>query len=163
MTSRSHAITWLLKTIVKTPIRFRDAVSRSIPVIPNDASPMTLMHSLSGAASFAPIARPRPEPSCVDFPQPMYEPARVVCQNGKSCSRGEPESCVMMTLSRSTVFIRSPMTRYWLIGTSSLAADLLDERVDHERRVADQSLVGATVFMDIGRIVGRMDHRLALR
>ena len=43
----------------------------------------------------------------------------MVSQNGSSCSRGLPESCVMMTLSRSTVRIRSRMTRYWLIGVSS--------------------------------------------
>src|SRR5215831_17440011 len=36
-----------------------------------------------------------------------------------SCSRGLPESWVMMTLSRSTVRMRSRITRYWLMGTSS--------------------------------------------
>ncbi len=38
----------------------RDAVSRSMPVMPMAASPMTLMHSLSGAASLAPMVMPRP-------------------------------------------------------------------------------------------------------
>src|SRR5262249_52285626 len=36
-----------------------------------------------------------------------------------SCSRGLPESWVMMTLSRSTLRMRSRITRYWLMGTSS--------------------------------------------
>ena len=43
----------------------------------------------------------------------------MVSQNGIICSRGLPESCVMMTLSRSTVRIRSRITRYWLSGVSS--------------------------------------------
>ena len=43
----------------------------------------------------------------------------MVSQNGSNCSRGLPESWVMMTLSRSTVRIRSRITRYWLIGISS--------------------------------------------
>ena len=37
----------------------RAAVSRSIPVMPIAASPITLMQSFSGAASLAPIARAR--------------------------------------------------------------------------------------------------------
>ncbi len=41
-------------------IRSRTAVSKSMPVKPMAASPQTLMHSFSGATSFAPIARPRP-------------------------------------------------------------------------------------------------------
>ena len=38
----------------------RDAVSMSIPVMPNEESPITLMQSFSGAASFAPITSPSP-------------------------------------------------------------------------------------------------------
>ncbi len=49
----------------------------------------------------------------------------MVSQNGIICSRGLPESWVMMTLSRSTVFIRSRMTRYWLSGVSSELRNLL--------------------------------------
>ena len=41
-------------------MRSRTAVSKSIPVKPIAASPHTLMHSLSGRASLAPRARPRP-------------------------------------------------------------------------------------------------------
>src|ERR1700722_20828924 len=41
-------------------MRSRTAVSKSIPVKPIAASPQTLMQSLSGAASFAPIASPSP-------------------------------------------------------------------------------------------------------
>ena len=43
----------------------------------------------------------------------------MVSQNGIICSRGLPKSCVMMTLLRSTVRIRSRITRYWLSGVSS--------------------------------------------
>ena len=90
----------------------------------------------------------------------------------------------MMTSSRSTVRIRSRITRYWLIGTSSefellrpflqpclldrrdlvlergqravrlrlpLAADLLDQRVDHQGRVADERMIGAVVLVDVAR------------
>ena len=48
----------------------------------------------------------------------------MVSQNGIICSRGLPESCVMMTLSRSTVRIRSRITRYWLSGVSSESRNL---------------------------------------
>ena len=41
-------------------MRSRTAVSKSMPVKPMAASPQTLMQSLSGWASLAPIARPRP-------------------------------------------------------------------------------------------------------
>ena len=40
--------------------RSRTAVSKSVPVKPIAASPQTLMQSLSGCTSFAPMARPRP-------------------------------------------------------------------------------------------------------
>ena len=41
-------------------MRSRTAVSKSMPVKPMAASPHTLMQSLSGLASLAPMARPRP-------------------------------------------------------------------------------------------------------
>ena len=49
----------------------RTAVSKSSPVIPNAASPMKFTQNLSGAASLAPMIRPRPVPSAWDLPQPM--------------------------------------------------------------------------------------------
>ena len=103
----------------------------------------------------------------------------------------------MMTLLRSTVRIRSRITRYWLSGVSSelrnfahsssqafLAAatsslseanalppppgpfcrdDLGDQRVEHQRRVADHSVIGAVLLVDVARVVGRMDDGLAGR
>ena len=41
-------------------MRSRTAVSKSMPVKPMAASPQTLMQSLSGCASLAPMASPRP-------------------------------------------------------------------------------------------------------
>ena len=41
-------------------MRSRTAVSKSMPVNPMAASPHTLMQSLSGCASFAPMASPSP-------------------------------------------------------------------------------------------------------
>ncbi len=41
-------------------MRSRAAVSKSMPVMPMAASPQMFMQSLSGWASLAPIARPRP-------------------------------------------------------------------------------------------------------
>ena len=52
-------------------MRSRTAVSKSMPVKPIAASPQKLMQSLSGFASFAPIASPSPMPSCVVLPQPI--------------------------------------------------------------------------------------------
>src|SRR5262249_16705543 len=113
-----------------------------------------------------------------------------------SCSRGLPESCVMMTLSRSTVRMRSRITRYWLMGTSSesscfppspgpsllarpasllergeripaarplLPAALGDDRIEHQRRVADHGMVDAVLLVDVGGVVGGMDDGLARR
>src|SRR6516164_9809255 len=119
----------------------------------------------------------------------MYEPGAVVSQNGMSCSRGLPESWVMMTLSRSTVRMRSRITRYWLMGISSesrcfphsashpflaaatflergeriaaarplLPADFGDDRIEHQRRVADHGMVDAVLLVDVGGVVGGMD------
>jgi len=56
----SIAIEKLLSRIERIGIRSRTAVSKSIPVKPIAASPQTFTQSFSGAASFAPIARPRP-------------------------------------------------------------------------------------------------------
>ena len=50
----------IVKTTVMMPMSLRAAVSMSMPLMPNEASPMKLMHSFSGAASFAPMMRPRP-------------------------------------------------------------------------------------------------------
>jgi len=56
----SIAIEKLLSRTDRIGMRSRTAVSKSIPVKPIAASPQTLMHSLSGAASLAPIASPKP-------------------------------------------------------------------------------------------------------
>ena len=53
-------ITPLLSTTVRIGSSDRTAVSRSRPDMPKAASPMTLTTLRSGAASLAPIARPRP-------------------------------------------------------------------------------------------------------
>ena len=60
MTGSSIAMEKLLSRIDRIGIRSRTAVSKSMPVKPMAASPQTLMHSLSGAASLAPIASPSP-------------------------------------------------------------------------------------------------------
>ena len=60
----------LFITIVRMGIGARTAVSKSIPIIPNAASPMMLTASQSGLASAAPRVRPKPVPSWVDLPQP---------------------------------------------------------------------------------------------
>ena len=60
MTFSSIAIEKLLSRMERIGMRSRTAVSKSMPVKPMAASPQTLMQSLSGAASFAPIARPSP-------------------------------------------------------------------------------------------------------
>ena len=52
-------------------MRSRTAVSKSMPVKPIAASPQKLMQVFSGCTSLAPIARPRPMPSCVVLPQPI--------------------------------------------------------------------------------------------
>ena len=60
MIGSSIAIEKLLSRIDRIGMRSRTAVSKSMPVKPMAASPQTLMQSLSGCASLAPIARPRP-------------------------------------------------------------------------------------------------------
>ncbi len=60
MTGNSIAIAKLLNRMERIGMLQRTAVSKSMPVMPIAASPQTLMQSFSGAASFAPIARPRP-------------------------------------------------------------------------------------------------------
>ena len=67
----SMAIEKLFSRMDRIGICSRTAVSMSMPVKPIAASPQTLMHSLSGCASLAPIASPRPYPSWVLLPQPM--------------------------------------------------------------------------------------------
>ena len=57
-------------TIVRMGIGARTAVSKSMPIIPNAASPMMLTASQSGFATPAPSASPKPVPSWVDLPQP---------------------------------------------------------------------------------------------
>ena len=66
----SIAIEKLLRRMDRMGIRSLTAVSKSIPVKPMAASPHTLMQSFSGRASFAPMARPNPYPSCVVLPHP---------------------------------------------------------------------------------------------
>ncbi len=60
ITFSSIAIEKLFSRIDRNGIFSRTAVSKSMPVKPIAASPHRLMQSLSGFASFAPIARPRP-------------------------------------------------------------------------------------------------------
>ena len=60
MIGSSIAIEKLFSRIERIGSRSRTAVSKSIPVKPIAASPQTLMQSLSGFASLAPIAKPRP-------------------------------------------------------------------------------------------------------
>ena len=60
MTLSSIAMQKLLSRIERIGMRSRTAVSKSMPVKPIAASPQTLMHSLSGWTSFAPMASPRP-------------------------------------------------------------------------------------------------------
>ena len=60
----------LFSSTVMIGRRSRTAVSTSMPAVPNARSPMMLMTSLSGQASLAPSAMPRPVPSWVDLPQP---------------------------------------------------------------------------------------------
>ena len=71
MTLSSMAMEKLLSRIDRIGMRSRTAVSKSMPVKPIAASPHTLMQSLSGLASLAPMARPSPMPSWVVLPQPM--------------------------------------------------------------------------------------------
>src|SRR4051794_2561274 len=58
---------------VRIGIRSRTAVSQSIAVMPTAASPITFTTSLSGWASFVPIASPSENPSWVEWPQARYE------------------------------------------------------------------------------------------
>src|ERR671939_364373 len=58
ITFNSIAIEKLFDRIARIGSRSRTAVSKSMPVKPIAASPQKLMHSLSGAASFAPLAMP---------------------------------------------------------------------------------------------------------
>ena len=60
MTFSSIAMLKLLNRMDRIGSRSRTAVSKSMPVKPMAASPQTLMHSLSGRASLAPMASPRP-------------------------------------------------------------------------------------------------------
>ena len=60
ITLSSIAMEKLLSRIERIGMRSRTAVSKSMPVKPMAASPQTLMQSFSGAASLAPMARPRP-------------------------------------------------------------------------------------------------------
>ena len=60
ITLSSIAMEKLLSRMERIGMRSRTAVSKSMPVKPMAASPQTLMQSLSGAASLAPMARPRP-------------------------------------------------------------------------------------------------------
>ncbi len=60
ITFSSIAMEKLFSRTDMTGMRSRTAVSKSMPVKPIAASPQTLMHSLSGCASFAPIASPSP-------------------------------------------------------------------------------------------------------
>src|ERR1700727_1616364 len=73
-------------------MRSRTAVSKSMPVKPIAASPQKLMQVLFGCISLAPIARPRPMPSCVVLPQPMYDIGSVETQDGEARPRGRPAS-----------------------------------------------------------------------
>ena len=63
-------MTPLFIRMVRIGIRFRTAVSKSMPTMPKAASPITLTASQSGLANFAPMISPRDEPRGVDFPQP---------------------------------------------------------------------------------------------
>ena len=56
ITFSSMAMEKLLRSTERIGMRSRTAVSKSMPVKPIAASPQTLTHSLSGAASLAPIA-----------------------------------------------------------------------------------------------------------
>ena len=60
ITFNSIAMLKLFSRIDMIGIRSRTAVSKSMPVKPIAASPQTLMQSLSGLASLAPIASPSP-------------------------------------------------------------------------------------------------------
>ena len=59
----STAMLLLLSTMVSMGISARTAISKSSPVMPNAASPMKFTQNFSGAASFAPMMRPRPVPN----------------------------------------------------------------------------------------------------
>src|SRR5580704_13342017 len=83
MTFNSIAIEKLFNKIDRMGMRSRTAVSKSMPVKPIAASPQRLMQSLSGFASLAPMANPRPMPSWVVLPQPMYDIGSVETQNGE--------------------------------------------------------------------------------
>src|SRR6516164_5029110 len=101
----------------------------------------------------------------------MYEPGAVVSQNGMSCSRGLPESWVMMTLSRSTVRMRSRITRYWLMGISSESSCFPHSASHPFLAAATSSLSEASalpppapfcrLLVDVGGLVGGMDDGLA--
>src|SRR6187431_3207768 len=116
----SIAIAKLLNRMDMMGILARTQVSKSMPVMPMAASPQTFMQSFSGCASFAPMARPSPYPSCVDLPQPIYDSGVVDFQNGESSSRGLPASWVMTVLATSAMLIRSQITRYGDSGLESL-------------------------------------------
>jgi hypothetical protein len=60
ITFSSMAMEKLFSRMERIGMRSRTAVSKSMPVKPMAASPHTLMQSFSGAASFAPMARPSP-------------------------------------------------------------------------------------------------------
>src|SRR5258708_34424506 len=42
-----------------------------------------------------------------------------------------------------------------------LAADLGDERIEHQRSIADHGMVDAVLLVDVGGVVGGMDDGLA--
>src|SRR5215472_3517653 len=98
----------------------------------------------------------------------------------------------MMTLSRSTLRMRSRITRYWFLGIELLVpfsepgflrgghlllergervapacallpADLGDDLIEHQRGIADHGMVDAVLLVDIRGVIGRMDNRLAGR
>ena len=60
ITFSSMAMAEFFNRMERMGIRSRTAVSKSIPVMPMAASPHTLMQSLSGRASLAPMASPSP-------------------------------------------------------------------------------------------------------
>ena len=73
-----------------------------MPVMPTAASPITLTTSLSGWASLVPIARPSENPSCVEWPQAMYERGVRAGQNTDWMSRRAPDSWVRIVVSGSS-------------------------------------------------------------
>jgi hypothetical protein len=132
----SIAIEKVLSRIDRIGMRSRTAVSKSIPVKPMALSPQTLMHSRSGWASLAPIAGPRPWPSCVVLPQPMSESGVTDRQKGESWSRELPASWVMIVSATSTVRCRSHSTRQGDSGTSALVSFGIHFAIQAARTVA---------------------------